>query len=358
MLQESIPKTERDPPRLANYTTVSVIGQGSFARVLLVKEKSSQRLFALKIIKKDKLDKETQLCNITTERNILKSVAHPFVVGFNGCFQSEKKLYFVLEYCAGGELYSLLSKRGRFSETIARFYASQVLLALEHLHEQDIVYRDLKPENIVLDHQGYIRITDFGLSKVGSQTTQDNKRVCGTLEYLAPECFACKGASKESDWWAFGNLIYEMVIGIPAFIGDDIKQIKQKVLESNPGFPSSFPPKLRNLIEGLLTKDPSTRLGSRGGASQIKSHPWFQDLDWQALLNKQYDSVFTPKLKHEADLSYFCPEFTSQTLESKSDGQKAAYLHFKDFSYDPKPKISAQELEDARQKPKTSQADP
>lgn len=335
MIQESLHLQEHSSQRLSKYSTVSVIGQGSFSRVLLVRDKTSNILYALKIIKKDKVDGATQLVNITTERNILKSVAHPFIIGFNGCFQTEKKLYFVLEYCPGGELYGLLSKRGRFSEQMSRFYAAQVILALEHLHNQDIIYRDLKPENIVLDKDGYIRLTDFGLSKFSSQASQDNKRVCGTLEYLAPECFACKGSSKETDWWALGNLIYEMMIGIPPFLGEDIKQIKQKVLETAPGFPSTFPPKLRSLLEGLLAKDPSARLGSRGGGTEIKRHPWFEGLDWVALSQKQYESVYTPQLKRDDDLTHFSTEFTTQTLESKSDGKKAAYEFYQDFSYDP-----------------------
>jgi serine/threonine protein kinase len=170
-----------------DFETISVIGKGSYGKVVLVRKKTSGALYAMKVLKKSEIIRRKQVEHTMTERRILENIKHPFIVRMDFAFQSDSKLFFVLEYCPGGELFFYLSQIGRFKEDAARFYASNILLALQHLHSQNILYRDLKPENVLVAGDGYAKIADFGLSKENIQAPDEAKSVCGTAEYLAPE---------------------------------------------------------------------------------------------------------------------------------------------------------------------------
>ena len=203
---------------LTNFTILKVIGRGSFGKVYMVKMKSDGAIYAMKTLKKDFVIKTKQVANTKVERDIMQMVNHPFIVKLYFAFQNTEKLYFVCDFLNGGELFYHLCNQIRFSEDRARFYAAEIVLALEHLHENGIIYRDLKPENVLLDNYGHIKITDFGLSKLGlaSKESQTNT-FCGTPEYLAPEIIKAAGHGISVDWWSLGILTYEMISGINPF---------------------------------------------------------------------------------------------------------------------------------------------
>lgn len=196
-----------------DFEMISVIGKGSYGKVMLVKKIDTGQLYALKVLKKAEIIRRNQVEHTMTERRILENIRHPFVVKMDYAFQSDSKLFFVLEYCPGGELFFYLSQIGRFKEDAARFYASNILLALHHLHSQNILYRDLKPENVLVAGDGYVKVADFGLSKENIVGHNEAKSICGTAEYLAPEILQRMGHGKASDWWSFGGIIYEMLCG-------------------------------------------------------------------------------------------------------------------------------------------------
>ena len=202
---------------------------------------------------------------------------HPFIVKMDYAFQSETKLFFVLEYCPGGELFFYLSQIGRFKEDAARFYASNILLALEHLHSLDILYRDLKPENVLVGNDGYAKLTDFGLAKENVSGHSDAKSLCGTAEYLSPEILMRQGHGKASDWWSFGAIIYEMLCGLPPFYSKDREKLYKNIKYNEPRLDFPFlSDTARDLLSKLLKKDPKERLGSGADADEIKHHPWFE----------------------------------------------------------------------------------
>ncbi|GAB9473062.1 Agc protein kinase, partial [Globisporangium polare] len=201
---------------LEDFTLIRVIGKGSFGKVTLVRKKTNSKIFAMKILSKAHLLKRKQVEHTKTERRVLSVASHPFIVGLHYAFQTQAKLYFVLDYCPGGELFFHLSRMGKFDETMSRFYAAELVVALEHLHSLGVVYRDLKPENILLDEMGHIKLADFGLAK--DEVTEIDSgatSLCGTPEYLAPEVLARKGHGTAVDWWGLGMVLYEMLTGLP-----------------------------------------------------------------------------------------------------------------------------------------------
>jgi len=223
-----------------------------------------------------------------TERRILENIRHPFIVKMDYAFQSDSKLFFVLEYCPGGELFFYLSQIGRFKEDAARFYASNILLALHHLHSQNILYRDLKPENVLVSHDGYVKIADFGLSKENIYGHNDAKSICGTAEYLAPEILLNQGHGKASDWWSFGGIIYEMLCGEPPFYSKNKEKLFRNIKYSEPKLDFPFlSENARDICGKLLEKSPTSRLGSGPtDAEEIMAHPWFACINWNAITKR------------------------------------------------------------------------
>jgi serine/threonine protein kinase len=310
---------------LEDFTLIRVIGKGSFGKVTLVRKKTNSKIFAMKILSKSHLVKRKQIEHTRTERRVLSVASHPFIVGLHYAFQTPSKLYFVLDYCPGGELFFHLSRMGKFNENMAKFYAAELVVALEHLHSLGVVYRDLKPENILLDEMGHIKLADFGLAK--DQVTEVDSgatSLCGTPEYLAPEVLARKGHGTAVDWWGLGMVLYEMLTGLPPWYTRNRQELFARIREAPLEIPKYLSPEAASLIQLLLHREPDKRLGARG-AVEVKSHPFFKSVDWYGLLWAEPPfKPSNPQSKAEGDTSNFEKEFTelpvSGTPMSKSTG--------------------------------------
>jgi RAC serine/threonine-protein kinase len=318
------PTSPISPPRLDSFKIIKVIGKGSFGKVFLVRENVTSEMFALKVLRKDNIIKRNQVEHTKTERNVLGYVKHPFIVGLNMAFQTRDKLYFVLDYCAGGELFFHLGKLGKFPEPRAKFYASEITLAIDHVHKLDIIYRDLKPENVLLDARGHVRLTDFGLSKEGiSQSSSGANSFCGTPEYLAPEILNRQGHGRAVDWWSLGALLYEMLTGLPPFYCRDREKLFDKIRRAELTYPRYLSQRACHILRGLLTRDPQMRLGSgENDAEDIKSHVFFNDVDWARLDQGLIDPPWDPKIEGSLDTSQFDTDFTSMPILSPGSLQQ------------------------------------
>lgn len=334
--QGAIKETNNSSTTVANsldsFEIIKVIGKGSFGKVFMVKERQSAEIYALKVLRKDYIVKRNQVEHTKTERNILGYIHHPFIVGMKMAFQSQDKLYFVLEYCAGGELFFHLGRLGKFSESRSRFYTAEIILALKYIHSLGIVYRDLKPENILLDVHGHLRLTDFGLSKEGVRDCSSGCRTfCGTPEYLAPEILERKGYGRAVDWWSLGALLFEMLTGLPPFYCSDKQKLFEKVRHSELDYPSdTVKPAAKSLLQGLLTKDPLKRLGSGPeDAEELQCHEFFTpNIDWNLLLKGEVTPPWVPKFSSSksennsgnddirTDSHYFDKQFTNMPVNS------------------------------------------
>jgi len=296
---------DRETPRLDDFTLLKVIGKGSYGKVMLVRHKDDpeETVYAMKMLRKENVIKRNQVEHTKTERNVLEAVSHPFIVTLHYAFQTPKKLYFVLEYCPGGELFFHLSRAGRFSEGRCRFYASEILLAIEYLHRLNIIYRDLKPENILLASDGYLKLTDFGFAKKIEHRTYT---LCGTPEYIAPEVLLNKGHGKPVDWWTLGILVYEMIVGYPPFVDEDPMGIYQKILAGKVYFPKYFDKNAKALVKKLLTADLSKRYGNlKDGPMDILKHAWFSSLNFAELEEFKVPAPYKPAMKGDNDVSNF-----------------------------------------------------
>lgn len=319
---------------LESFITICVLGKGSYAKVLLVKKKDTEEVYAMKILSKKKVFEKNQERHVITEKEILAKMNKcPFLVRFYHSFQTPKKLFFVLEYCPGGELFNLIQKRRRLTESQTRFFACQIVLALEAMHKNDIIYRDLKPENVLIDADGYIKITDFGLSRQ-NVVNNDAKSICGTPEYLAPEVISRLQYGKPVDWWTLGCIIFEMVTGLPPFYRNNRQELFEGIKYENPKLPSTLTNEGRSLIAGLLNKDPTKRLGAKG-AFEIKEHPWFFGVNWTFVLEKKYEAPFKVKVGNDLGIENFDKMFTTLDPESiDKDEDVITHRRLTNFSWD------------------------
>ncbi|DAZ94307.1 TPA: hypothetical protein N0F65_012076 [Lagenidium giganteum] len=324
-----------------DFDLLKVLGKGSFGKVMMVRKKDSGKIYALKTLRKAALIKRNQLLHTKTERNILQNIKHPYLTSLQYAFQTPDKLYLVMDYCGGGELFFWLKKDRRFSQQKARLFAAEIILALQALHTHDIIYRDLKPENILLDLEGHIRLTDFGLSKEavsGAGAAGGTKTFCGTPEYLAPEILENKGHGKAVDWWSLGTLIYEMLTGLPPFYDQNMQRMYDKILNAPLRFPSFMSAEAKDLLTGLLTRKVSDRLGSGPtDAEEIKAHAFFKGMDWEAIYRKEVVPEFKPPNRlGSIDTSNFDIEFTAEkpvdsvvtTTMSETQRNKAQFPGF------------------------------
>lgn len=275
----------------------------------LVRLKTGPSLYALKMINKEILFKLKQVEHAKHEKNVLQVLNSPFIIRLFGYFQDNCCLYLLLEYVAGGELFSRLRLWHHFPNDAALFYSAEILLALEHIHSAGYMYRDLKPENILIDSRGHIKIADFGFCK---STQEKSFTVCGTPEYLAPEIIKSEGHQKSADWWAFGILIYEMLVGYPPFFDHNPYKIYKKVVQGDYTIPEDLNREAADLIRKLLTRQPEARLGS-SSSEEVKRHEWFEGVDFETVFRKEIPTPWVPSLKSDEDTSSFAdyPEDSS-----------------------------------------------
>lgn len=289
--------------KLSDYDVMQTLGTGSFGRVRLAKEKRTGEYVALKMLKKAEILRLKQVDHIISENTILSNINHPFLIKMLGFTQDERFLYFVLEYVQGGELFTYLRNKGKLENNEAVFYASQVTSMFEYLHSKNIIYRDLKPENILIGADGYLKLTDFGFAKYCDSRTYT---LCGTPEYLAPEILLNKGHGKPVDWWCLGILIYEMLAGIDPFNDEDPMAIYQKILKGKVKFPRNFDKNAKSLVKHLLVADLTKRYGNlKGGVNDIKTHRWFAEIDWDALVDKKIPAPYKPAIKSKGDTTNY-----------------------------------------------------
>lgn len=251
--------------------------------------------------------------HVQSEVKILREVRQPNVVTLYGTFQDDLNVYMMLEYIAGGEVFSHLRTLGRFDVDVVRFYAAEILLVFQCLHANKYVYRDLKPENMCFSADGHIKFIDFGFAK---QIIDRTYTLCGTPEYLAPEIIRGEGSSFCSDWWAYGVLIYEFVVGESPFADMNENKMYQRICRGNYAFPSFVDKLTQSIIDGLLQTDPSKRLGcTAAGAEEIKEHPWFTGIDWNKVYNWKYQSPLLPIVSDDSDSSNFADFSDPSTYE-------------------------------------------
>merc|ERR1711957_360273 len=290
---------------LPDFTMSRTLGCGSFGRVKLATYKPDGKLYAVKFMKKHEIIKLKQVDHINNEKRLMAQINFPFVVNMMGYFRDPQFIYIVMECVFGGELFTHLRKARKFDDTQSKFYGAQIADAFKHIHSKNIIHRDLKPENILLMGNGYSKLTDFGFAKILEPGTR-TYTLCGTPEYIAPEVLLNKGHGKSVDWWTLGILIYEMIVGYPPFVDEDPMGIYQKILSGKIVFPKLFDKNAKGLVKKLLTADLGKRYGNlKNGVDDIKQHKWFNDLDWNQLLEKQLPTPFKPTVKDPSDLSNF-----------------------------------------------------
>ncbi|KAF9787801.1 Pkinase-domain-containing protein [Thelephora terrestris] len=332
--------TRNVPLTIDTFDLLTVIGKGSFGKVMQVRKKDTQRVYALKTIRKANIaSRPGEITHILAERTVLALVNNPFIVPLKFSFQTPDKLYLVMSFVNGGELFYHLQREGKFDEHRSRFYAAELLCALEHLHGFNVVYRDLKPENILLDYTGHIALCDFGLCKLNMSETEKATTFCGTPEYIAPELLESQGYTKTVDWWTLGVLIYEMLTGLPPFYDENVNIMYQRILSDPLNFPPDISSEAKSVMTGLLQRDPKRRLGNHGG-DEIKKHPFFaRYIDWSRLMAKKIQPPFKPSVESVLDVANFDSEFTNEMAQDSvvedSHLSETVQDKFRGFTYNP-----------------------
>ncbi|XP_057161358.1 ribosomal protein S6 kinase alpha-1 isoform X2 [Ursus arctos] len=322
----------------SQFELLKVLGQGSFGKVFLVRKVTrpdSGHLYAMKVLKKATL-KVRDRVRTKMERDILADVNHPFVVKLHYAFQTEGKLYLILDFLRGGDLFTRLSKEVMFTEEDVKFYLAELALGLDHLHSLGIIYRDLKPENILLDEEGHIKLTDFGLSKEAIDHEKKAYSFCGTVEYMAPEVVNRQGHTHSADWWSYGVLMFEMLTGSLPFQGKDRKETMTLILKAKLGMPQFLSTEAQSLLRALFKRNPANRLGSGpDGAEEIKRHAFYSTIDWNKLYRREIKPPFKPAVAQPDDTFYFDAEFTSRTPKDSPGIPPSAGAHqlFRGFSF-------------------------
>ncbi|OMJ94058.1 hypothetical protein SteCoe_2828 [Stentor coeruleus] len=298
---------------LDSFHIEKLLGKGTFGKVMLVRKKDTNAIYAMKVIKKSLIEKYRYVDHTKTERKILGELDNPFLVKLRYAFQSKTKVYMVMDFINGGELFFHLEREKFFTEDRAQFYAAEILLGLEYLHSQGIVYRDLKAENILLESSGHIKLTDFGLSKkyLASGNSQTFS-MCGTPEYLAPEILLGVGHDNAVDYWSFGVLLYEMLAGELPFDSENNQDLYKKIIKADYNMKSFFSNESVDLLKKLLNPHKQLRLKD---PEQIKAHPFFKGIKWDKLLKKEVEPIFKPKIENEKDLGNFDKVYTDEKLQ-------------------------------------------
>lgn len=300
---------------IADFDQLKILGQGAFGKVVLAQKKDNRKIYAIKILKKREILSTDQLEHTLAEKLILSHVNHPFLVGLEYAFQTVERVYFVMEFMKGGEMFQHMRKVKKFTEKQAKFFAACVTLGLGHLHTKNYIYRDLKLENILLDENGYAKLTDFGLAKF---IDKEDKAMtfCGTPEYLSPEVILGRGHNRPADWWSLGILIYEMMSGLPPFYSTNMTTMYKRIIRDKVSWKSNvnISNEGKDLILKLLSKNPKKRLGSEADSLEVLCHPWFEDLDWTQILEKKIKSPYIPETGGTDWIKNFDSDFTSQAI--------------------------------------------
>ncbi|KAJ2665772.1 Serine/threonine kinase [Coemansia sp. RSA 1199] len=340
--QTGIPAGHQPPRKVGfeNFKFVKVLGKGNFGKVMLSEEKGTGKLYAIKVLKKEFIVENDEFDSTRSEKRVLliaNQERHPFLVGLHSCFQTSNHIFFVMEYISGGDLMMHVQKKGSFGERQAKFFACEILLGLAYFHKAGIIYRDLKLDNILLDNEGHVKIADYGLCKENMGYGQTTITFCGTPEFMAPEIVLEQRYGRAVDWWAFGVLIYEMILGTSPFHGEDENEIFDSILEDEILYPVRMSRDSVFICQALLEKDPSKRLGSGpNDAEDIMKHSFFAGVNWDDVLNKKISPLYVPEIRGRFDVSNFDPEFTTEkpgltptnTIIDKHDQRE-----FADFDY-------------------------
>ncbi|XP_053574045.1 serine/threonine-protein kinase N1 isoform X2 [Bombina bombina] len=303
---------------LEDFRLLAVLGRGHFGKVLLSEHKPSGELYAIKALKKGDIVARDEVESLLCEKRVFVAVSeasHPFLLSLLGCFQTQEHVCFVMDYMAGGDLMTHIHSEV-FSQTRAMFYAACVLLGLQFLHSKNIVYRDLKLDNLLLDSEGYVKLADYGLCKEGMGPSDRTSTFCGTPEFLAPEVLTDASYTRAVDWWGFGVLIYEMMVGESPFPGDEEEEVFDSIVNDEVRYPRFLSAEAIALMRRLLRRNPERRLGSgERDAEDVKKQPFFKELDFVALYSRTLPPPFIPSVKGPHDISNFDPEFTSEGPE-------------------------------------------
>ncbi|KAG0255011.1 Serine/threonine kinase [Mortierella polycephala] len=325
---------------LKDFHFFAVLGRGNFGKVMLAEDKKGGELYAIKALKKDSIVQHDEVESARSEKRIFQVAnkeRHPFLTTLHSCFQTDTRLYFVMEYVRGGDLMMHIQKDRRFGERRAKFYGCEVLLALQYFHKNDIVYRDLKLDNILLSMDGHIKIADYGLCKENMPHGVTTRTICGTPDFMAPEIIEERPYDRSVDWWAFGVLMYEMLLGRAPFSGEEEDDIYDSIMDDEPVFPHGFGRNEQALLQSLLMKVPHLRLGSGpGDAEEIKSHAYFRDVNFDDVYHKRIPPPFLPTVSSSKDVSNFDPEFTSESPSETPSDYKLNHVEqgfFQGFSY-------------------------
>lgn len=317
MSPNSVGFSEAQQQTIEDFEIIRVIGVGGSGRVIQARHRPTGQFRAVKVMSKSRLfQQEQRLQRVITEKRILARLQHPFVVSLHWAFQTSTHLFLVLDFCGGGELFFHMLQRGRFVEPDAMFYFCEILLGLEYLHSQQVLYRDLKPENCLLDDDGHIRLTDFGLSKENLTQSALFTSFVGTAGYLSPEMVARQGHGFPLDYYCLGCLLYCLLTGsLPHYEGDYKVMIQKRVKGEPILYPPWISPEARSLLSGLLATEPADRLGSLRGAIEVKENPWLSEVDWNRAYRREPQRCFPnfPPVKPNKDCAAnFSSEFTAQ----------------------------------------------
>ncbi|XP_014398425.1 PREDICTED: protein kinase C delta type isoform X2 [Myotis brandtii] len=296
--------------KIEHFTFHKVLGKGSFGKVLLAELKGKKEFFAIKALKKDVvlIDDDVE-CTMVEKRVLALAWENPFLTHLYCTFQTKEHLFFVMEFLNGGDLMYHIQDKGRFELYRAMFYAAEIICGLQFLHSKGIIYRDLKLDNVMLDQNGHIKIADFGMCKENIFSDKKASTFCGTPDYIAPEILQGLKYSFSVDWWSFGVLLYEMLIGQSPFHGDDEDELFESIRVDTPHYPRWITKESKDILEKLLERDPAKRLGVTGN---IKTHPFFKTINWTLLEKRQVEPPFKPKVKSPGDYSNFDQDFLNE----------------------------------------------
>ena len=334
--QRELEKASRDPILMEDLEVIKVLGVGTFGRVKLVRHKPTGVAYALKCMRKGQMVAMKQVAHVLNEKQLLANCDHPFLISMVSSFHDAKELYMVFDLILGGELFGHLRKKKKFNVDTTRFYCACVASAFMYLHDKKIVYRDLKPENLMFDADGYVKVVDFGFAKIVTDRTWT---LCGTPDYLAPEVIQNKGHNCSADWWSYGILVYECLVGSAPFEAEDPMDIYHNILEGEVEYPWGFDPEAESMIDALLDRNPVTRLGSLGlGSLEIVENDFFGELSFAELERRTVPAPYIPDIRSPYDASLFdeYPEDVDDDDEDLTEEERELRVHYESHNTDPK----------------------